>query len=521
MKVLLINAPFPFEESPTPPLGLMSLAGYLLREGIEVIIEDYIIQPYSRERVRRILREFRPDVVGATAVTMNVKKALSILKEFREEDPSPATVMGGPHVSFDAEEILKNNPSVDYIVRGEGELSFAELLGRLGDGNDLSDVKGVSYRGGDCVIHNEDRPLIPDINILPGPARHLVPLSRYRALGFPVSMVTSRGCPYNCIFCVGSRMVGRKVRNFDVGRVVDEFEELSRMGFVQINIVDDLFTANQARCMEICDEILRRGIVHSWGAFARVDSVSPRLLEKMKKAGCTALCFGIESGDQAILDRIKKKTTLAKCREAARITREAGIEPMMSFILGLPGETAETARTTMEFARTLSTNYGFHVLAPFPGTEVRDRAGEYGMKVLTDDWDLYDANHAVMDPGSIAPEEVERLANWYVNGITEYIDELEPRKARGEILSESDERALQGVRAFRFNRALILDEMIERYPGIADGGRRDVVLPDLVDYLERSIAIGRDEINDQLQRLVNLKCIVLCDDARGARVRWT
>jgi radical SAM superfamily enzyme YgiQ (UPF0313 family) len=521
MKVLLINAPFPFEESPTPPFGLVSLAGYLLREGIEVIIEDYIIQPYSRDRVKKVLREFRPDVVGATAVTMNVKKALSILKEFREEDPVLATVMGGPHVSFDADGILKNNPFVDFIVRGEGELTFTELLGHLKAGADYSGVKGVSYRRNGAIVHNEDRPLIPDINILPGPARHLVPLSRYRALGFPISMVTSRGCPYKCIFCVGARMVGHRVRNFDVGRVVDEFEALSRMGFIQINIVDDLFTANQARCMEICDEIVRRGIVHPWGAFARVDSVSPQLLEKMKKAGCTALCFGIESGDQAILDRIKKKTTLEKCRIAARICREAGIEPMMSFILGLPGETAETARTTMEFARTLSNSYGFHVLSPFPGTEVRDRADEYGMKVLTDDWDLYDANHAVMDPGSIAPEEVERLANWFINGITEYIDDLEPRKARGEALSESDERALAGVRSFRFNRTLILEELIERYTGITNGGGRDALLLDFVDYLARSFGLSRDEINDQVQRLLNHNCIVLRSDAQGARVCWT
>ncbi|HSV95612.1 MAG TPA: radical SAM protein [Spirochaetota bacterium] len=521
MKVLLINAPFPFEEAPTPPFGLMSLAGYLLREGIEVIIEDYIIQPYSRERVRRVLREFRPDVVGATAVTMNVKKALSILKDFREEDPGLATVMGGPHVSFDADGILKNNPFVDFIVRGEGEVSFTELLDCLKSGGNPSGVKGVSFRLGGEVVHNKDRPLIPDINILPEPARHLVPLSRYRALGFPISMVTSRGCPYKCIFCVGARMVGRKVRNFEVGRVVDEFEALSQMGFVQINIVDDLFTANQTRCKEICDEIVRRGVVHPWGAFARVDSVSPQLLEKMKTAGCTALCYGIESGDQAILDRIKKKTTLEKCRVAARISREAGIEPMMSFILGLPGETAETARTTMEFARTLSTSYGFHVLSPFPGTEVRDRAAEYGMKVLTDDWDLYDANHAVMDPGSIAPEEVERLANWYVDGITDYIDDLEPRKARGDVLSEADERALRGVRAFRFNRTLILDELIERYPGITNCAQRDTILLDFADYLERLFGYSRDEINDQLQRLINLKCIDLCNDARGSSVCWT
>ena len=428
--------------------------------------------------------------------------------------------MGGPHVTFDADAILRENPWVDLIVRGEGEISFTEFLRAIGNGGSADGVAGLSYRDGGTVIHNQDRPLIPDINVLPFPARHLVPLSRYRALGFPISMVTSRGCPYKCIFCVGSRMVGRKVRFFDVGRVVDEFQELARMGFVQINIVDDLLTANQTRCMAICEEILRRDAVYPWGAFARVDSVSLELLKKMKQAGCTALCYGIESGNQEILDRIKKKTTLEKCVRAAELSREAGIEPMMSFILGLPGETPETARKTIEFARTLSTNYGFHVLSPFPGTEVRDRAADYGMKILTSDWDLYDANHAVTDTGFISPSEVERMAEEFNQGIVQYIESIEPRKAAGEVLSTADENILKGVRSFRFNRRLILDQLIEQYPGISNGGDRDAILIDFADYLRRCFSLGLDEVNEQLQRLINLRCVTLQADSNGTRVRW-
>ncbi len=521
MKVLLINAPFPFEEAPTPPFGLMSLAAFLMEEGHEVLIEDYIIQPYSRERVKKIMSEFAPGVVGATAVTMNVKKALAILRDYREVAPGVVTVMGGPHVSFDAEGILRNHGWVDCVVRGEGEISFTELLTHFESGRDAEGVEGVSYRKDGGVYHNGNRSLIPDINILPQPARHLVPLSKYRALGFPISMVTSRGCPYKCIFCVGSRMVGQKVRSFDVERVVDEFQMLSRMGFVQINIVDDLFTANKTRCIKICDEIIRRGIQHPWGAFARVDSVTRELLIKLKAAGCVALCFGIESGDQAILDRIKKKTTLEKCIKAAKLCQETGVDPMMSFILGLPGETPETARKTMEFARTLGKNYGFHVLSPFPGTEVREKAGEYGMRVLTDDWDLYDANHAVIDTGSIDPQEVERMANKFNDDIVAYINEIEPRNSRGEALSPEDERILRGVRSFRFNRRLILDELIEHYPGITNGSDRDAILIDFADYLEKSFAVERSEVNEQMQRLINLRCITLCNDARGTRVCWT
>jgi radical SAM superfamily enzyme YgiQ (UPF0313 family) len=176
-------------------------------------------------------------------------------------------------------------------------------------------------------------------------------------------MVTSRGCPFTCIFCVGSKMVGRKVRYFDTNRVVDEFDMLITMKFKQINIVDDLLTSHKSRCIEICKEIKVRGINHPWTAFARVDTVSLDLLEHMKDAGCTLLCFGIESGNQEILDRVKKNITLEKCKEAIAMCKEVGITAMTSYIIGLPGETEETVQKTLEFAKELSDTYGFHILA--------------------------------------------------------------------------------------------------------------------------------------------------------------
>ncbi|MGW8321613.1 MAG: B12-binding domain-containing radical SAM protein, partial [Thermodesulfobacteriota bacterium] len=241
-------------------------------------IEDCIVQPHSVERLRENLNTFRPDVVGATAVTMNVKAALRILGDYKEEQPGLITLMGGPHVTFDAERILSENAFVDCIVRGEGEVTCTKLLEALDSRASLEEIEGISYRSNGAVVHNPDRPFIKDINVLPFPAVDLVPLSKYRAMGFPITMVTSRGCPHECIFCVGRRMVGRRVRYFDVKRVVDEFETLSRMGFPVICIVDDLFTANKARCLEICEEILRRGISHLWSAFSRVDTVSEELL---------------------------------------------------------------------------------------------------------------------------------------------------------------------------------------------------------------------------------------------------
>nr|HPJ36929.1 radical SAM protein [Spirochaetota bacterium] len=301
MKVLLINPPYPFEESPTPPFGLMSLAAYLIEKGIEVRIADFIITRFSEDKARAIIDDFNPDVIGATGVTMNIKKAFSILQFFKELKPEAVFVMGGPHVTFDADTVLRENSFLDYIVRGEGEVTCTELLRAIQNNTSPEGILGISYRNGNEIIHNDRRPFIEDINTLPFPARHLVSLTKYRALRFPINMVTSRGCPHQCIFCLGSKMVGRKVRYFDTMRIVDEFEMLSKMGFSQINIVDDLFTSNKKRCIEFCDEIMRRGIQHKWTAFARVDTVSLELLQAMQKAGCTTLCFGIESGNQEIL----------------------------------------------------------------------------------------------------------------------------------------------------------------------------------------------------------------------------
>jgi anaerobic magnesium-protoporphyrin IX monomethyl ester cyclase len=521
MKVLLVNPPYPFEESPAPPLGIISLAAYLEKQGMDVRVEDYIIQPYSRERVRAVLNDYRPDVVGSTAVTMNVKKGLRILQDYKEEAPGVVTVMGGPHVSFDADDILIKNGYVDYVVRGEGEITFTEMLRALDSGSPVDGIAGVSCRRGGAVHHAEDRPLIEDINILPYPARHLVPLSKYRALSFPISMVTSRGCPYKCIFCVGAKMVGRKVRYFDVDRVVDEFEVLSKLGFAQINIADDFFTANRSRCMKICDEIIRRGIHHRWGAFARVDSVTEELLVRLKESGCYMLCFGIESGDQEILDRIKKRTTLEKCRRASELCHKVGVEPMMSFILGLPGETPESVEKTLEFGKSLSKNYGFHVLSPFPGTEVREKAAEYGITILTDDWDLYDANHAVSHPASMTAEEVEGVANEFNGLIIDYINDLEPRKKRGEALSEGDEKMLQGIKNFTFSKQLIYDGLVESYPGVQNGGSEEAIRGDFVRYVAGLGSFSRDEVHAAVERLFSLKCLTLHKSGERTGIAWS
>jgi anaerobic magnesium-protoporphyrin IX monomethyl ester cyclase len=517
-KILLINPPYPMEESPAPPFGLMSLAAYLIENNFDVKIEDYIVNPYNRERVRKVIQEYRPDAIGATGVTMNINRALKILKEYSEESPGSAIIMGGPHVSFDAHNILSDHVYIDFIVRGEGEMTSVDLLNNLGNTDTYRSIPGISFRDNGIVIHNDNRNFIPDINVLPYPARHLVQLSKYKAMGLPINMITSRGCPYECIFCVGSKMVGRKVRYFDIKRVVDEFELLSGMGFRQINIVDDLFTSNKKRCTAICEGIMQRGIKHDWTAFARVDTVSRELLEIMKAAGCTMLCFGIESGNQEILDTVKKKITLEKIENAIKLCNETGIIPMASYIMGLPGETPETVRQTLEFARRLCKNYGFHILSPFPGTEVRDMAENYGLRILNSDWDKYDANQSVCESIHLPHQEVDRIVNEFNDGFNRMILDTLRKYQQGESLSPDNNTMANNIVSIDFNYKLINGELVELYDSQnANGGG----LSHFIDFVANNSGLHRDLVSKEIDRLFKLGCLKN-DGSNGAiQISWS
>lgn len=408
--------------------------------------------------------------------------------------------------------------TISISLSGEGELTTMELIRNLGDHEVYKTIKGISYRDNASIRHNEIREFIPDINILPYPARHLIQLSKYKALGLPINMITSRGCPFECIFCVGSKMVGRRVRYFDTKRVVDEFEMLAGMGFKQINIVDDLFTSNKNRCINICEEILRRGIRHNWTAFARVDTVNRELLEIMKKAGCTMLCFGIESGVQEILDRVKKKTTLEKIEKALTLCREIGVVPMASYIMGLPGESPETVKQTMDFAKSTCNSYGFHILAPFPGTEVREKADEYGMRILTSDWDKYDANQSVCESVYLPHQEVDRIVNEFNDGINRLIIGTLKKHDRGESLSESDLAMVNGILSMDFTYKLITEKLVEQYPGNnADASG----INGFIEYIMEKSGFDKNVVTREVDRLFKNGCLTSNHSVGQAQISWT
>jgi anaerobic magnesium-protoporphyrin IX monomethyl ester cyclase len=500
MKILLINPPYPVCESLTMPLGLLYLAARLEQDGHEVVLEDMQLASAPITRLRKTLLRTTPQVVGITSFSINLHSAGRLLRAVRHLCPEAITVWGGPHVSFDDENVLRHNPWVDVIVRGEGEETLTEVAKRAGAGDGFDGIPGTTWRKPDGEIRrNLTRPFQKNIDLWPRPAWHLLKLSQYLAFGDGVSVLTSRGCPHRCVFCVGRKMIGAQGRFRDPIAVVDEMEALTRFGFKRIRVEDDLFTFRKERAVSICREIDRRKLPIQWRAYARVDTVDPQLLGWMKKAGCERLLFGAESGSPEILKRIRKGITPEQTRRAVEMTRQAGIGVLASFVLGLPGETPVTLKQTVEFADSLQVPYTLNLLTPYMGTEIRERSGEWGIQICSDDWKLYGQGHPLTSTPTVSRRQLSRAVNRYREGISQYLRELLEREERGG-LTERDAEDLERQRYWHFLRKLIGEEILERFdPPLSGAGHAEI------NFLARSIAppleMRREEAEKHLERL--------------------
>lgn len=517
MKVALIASPYPLAEGPSPPLGLCYAAAAFEAVGAEVRILDYMVRAYSLEKLTAELAAFEPDIVGTNSVTLNFNAAANILKTARQILPNAVTIMGGPHVSFDYENTLHRFPEIDLIVVGEGEQTIAELLPVISDRDAWPTVAGLAFKNGESVRFTGPRELIRDLDRLPLPARHLLPMSRYLALGFPISIITSRGCPGRCIFCQGRRMVGSRVRNRDARQVVDEIETLLAFGFERINFADDFFTSNARRVREICGEIKRRGLDFRWMVFARADSVNPEMLTMMRQAGCDAVFFGFESGNQEMLDRIGKTITLDRVRRAVADAKTVGLHVFGSFIAGLPGETLQTLMDSDRFARELDVEYGYHFLTPFPGTDVKDRINEYDLELLTDNWDEFDANRSIVRTAALSPEAIEQFVQ---ENYTCTIQKEEERLAKGfyeGTLTETDQLRYMGMQKIEIVFDLLTKDLVETAPPFAlDNGTPPVLA--LSQYLSKIMDKPLDFVELSIRQLSDqgyLQCV-----EKGQQAVW-
>lgn len=414
MKVLLIHSPYmkafgPYDKvGPISfPMGLGYIAAVLLEEGFKVSLLDPENERIGFEGIRKRIREEAPDIVGISCVTPTFSNAQKVAKIVKEEIRC-LIVLGGVHASALPEQTLGNYPEFDIVVIGEGEYTMRELCEAIqSDRKELDNIKGIAFRKNGRVIKTPPREWISDLDGLPFPARHLVNMEGYKIQPHmnigkkTATMITSRGCPFNCIFCSAHINMGRGYRPHSPKRVIAEIEHLKQnYGIQHIYFHDDTITVQKDRVAEICNLLLAKKIGISWICMARVNSLSEDLAALMKKAGCYGIGFGVESGDETVLKNIKKGITLEQCRAAYRYCKKFGIRTYATLMFGNPGETKESAEKTIKFAIELDPDIAmFYVLTPFPGSEVFNM---YNKKLFqaSEDFDSYnilvsDNSHAL------------------------------------------------------------------------------------------------------------------------------
>ncbi|MFH1451638.1 MAG: radical SAM protein [archaeon] len=418
-KVLLVNLPFEkiYEKTglkgvapSTPPLGIACIAASLLEKKHDVKIFDLNI--YSTEKFINELKDFKPDFVGISFVTPLIKEAKKICKLAKRENSKIIVVCGGPHASSFPESSLKET-SADISVIGEGDFTIQEIVG----GKSLAKIKGIAYLADGKIKLNSRKEFIKNLDELPFPAYQLYEKDSYQvphaiAKKNPVAWVeTSRGCVFGCIYCNKS-CFGRTFRVKSPERVVEEFKKLKELGFKEIHLTDDGFTTDISRAKKICGLLIQKKIEILWSTITgiRVDRVDFELLKKMKKAGCYRVYFGIESGNQKIINNIKKGIKLEQVIQAVDWAKKAGLEVAGYFMIGLPGETKETMQNTINFAKCLDLDLAkISITIPLPATEMFEDLDKKG-RIKTKDWEkfkFYSTPSTIYDHPQLSWDEIE------------------------------------------------------------------------------------------------------------------
>lgn len=387
MKVLLIQPPefhmittnvpsvVDEESGAYPPLGLLYVASFLEKHtDHEVEILDTLLDNLDYTEIEEEIRRRKPDVVGIQAMTFTLIDATLTAKVVKSVDKDIPVIFGGPHVYIYPFETMQI-PEVDYIIVGEGEETTARLVDAIAKETDKSQVPGIGYRNqnGETKL----TPMVPlnqELDALPMPARHLVPQHRYYSVlaqEVPITtMMTSRGCPMQCIFCDRPHL-GKQFRYRSPESVVDEMQACEEMGIREIFIYDDTFTIRRDRVIDICRLKKERGLKIKWDIRAHINTMSDPVLDALAEAGCTRVHYGVEAGTKEISKVLKKGINLDKTEDIFRKTKQRGITTLGYFMIGNPGETRDQALQTIEFARNLSADYiHLSVATPFPATEL-------------------------------------------------------------------------------------------------------------------------------------------------------
>lgn len=427
MKILLLNPPTPDNKAFIregrcnqeqgvwsalwPPITLAASGALLEARGHSAEILDCAAAGIPHSLLLDRIRKNTYQLAVWTAATPSIKSDLALTDPIKAIRPDIKTAVIGTHVTALARDCLKASPCLDFIIRNEPEETLAALADGLANGKSVETIPGISYQTPDRqIFHNPARGFISNLDELPFPAWHLLDLEPYKLplIGEKFLILSPlRGCPYPCTFCTARTYYGKKLRRRSVERMTAEIAyNKARFGVKQFFIWADTFTADRSYVMRFCEEILKNSPDIGWTCNSRVDTVDQEMLNLMAKAGCWMISYGIESGNQAILNQTGKKIDLRQSREAVAMANNAGIKVAGHFVLGFPGETEHTLRQTVALALSLDLEMAqFYCAVPFPGTPLYESAKTKGW-IEGREFDEFRQDNAVMNLPGLPPAVV-------------------------------------------------------------------------------------------------------------------
>jgi radical SAM superfamily enzyme YgiQ (UPF0313 family) len=400
------------------PFFMAYAAAVLRRAGQAVEVIDACAEKLDHASCLSRIARARADLVVVETATPTIDLDLAFAAKIKTQQPHSLIAFCGPHALMSDASFLEANRQVDFVFQGEYEMIVHDLAAALDSGEALERIGGLIYRAADgAIVDNGPRSLLMDIDSLPWPARDLFPMTLYsdRPGGIPspsLQMWASRGCPYRCVFCVWPQVMygGNRYRARNPVDVVNELQDcLNRWRFRSFYFDDDTFNIGKERIIRLAEEIRKRSIRLPWSVMARADLVDRELLKAMKDAGLVSLKYGVESGVQELIDASGKKLQIEQVEEAVKISKELGIEVHLTFTFGLPGETKDTIRRTVQKAIELDPfSVQFSIVTPFPGTAYYQALTDQG-HMLTQDWEQYSGSTgAVLRTDELGKDDLDR-----------------------------------------------------------------------------------------------------------------
>lgn len=376
-----------------PWLGMAYVAAAVRKVGHQVFLRDYEVERAGWDAVGQDIRGFAPDVISTAGFINNMDRCLKVFEIAKQINPKILTVLGGPQATIFPDDAIQSM-HLDALVISEAEIAFTRLVSYCEDPEAWHTFKGVVWRHFQSreLIKNARQALVQDLDSFPLPALDLYPMTSYYPAVYiwgkkVANMVTSRGCPYECTFCEAKMTFGRTFRYHSEERVLDDLDFLNKKyGFDSFQFYDDIFTTNRERVMKLCEYLLKKNRKYKWMCYTRTDRVDLELLKLMKRAGCYMISYGVESGDQILLDKIRKRLNVDANHKGIEATAKAGIMPVGTFMLGLPGETRAQTLNTINFAVNSKLDYAiFGITEPYPGTEMWGDALKDGYFIEADE----------------------------------------------------------------------------------------------------------------------------------------